>query len=196
LPGGQSAGSLWLGKEADVAVRPVHIRNVGLGVSEPLDAYWKAIYQMVGVTDTRITVESYIDQQKILAYFNTHAFAIDPYKGLLRGWHENFEKLVCDEAFQSGACYDELHQVFLHQAVFSALITANLTPDRIRLLPPQYNYPYNLHASINPERQARSFNDLVSFTYEDRDLHPTAIDDIKINEPLRTWLANSMVTAR
>jgi hypothetical protein len=31
-------------------------------------------------------------------------------------------------------------------------------------------------------------NDLVSITYEDRPIHPEAVTDIEIRDPLRTWL--------
>ena len=179
-----------LGRTLDAAVRPVHIRNIGLLATDPLDAYWKRIYESVGVVDIETTLESFVDRQSIRAYFNTHAFAINPAKGLLRRWLECFEELARDPAFQAGACRDELHQIFLHQAVLSALIAASLNPDRVRILPPEYNYPYNLHQSLTPERRAEAFNDLVSFTYEDRTLNPASMGDIEIREPLRSWLAS------
>jgi len=36
-----------LGADFDAALRPVHVRNVGLPPSEPLDAFWKGIYASV-----------------------------------------------------------------------------------------------------------------------------------------------------
>jgi hypothetical protein len=177
-----------LAGETDAAVRPVHIRNVGLRVAEPLDAYWKKIFEAVGVHDIQVVVESFVDQQRIRAYFNTHAFAVNPAKGLLCAWLEGFEKLIGDQEFQVSACQDDLHQVFLHQAVLSALLAASLDPDRVRILPPDYNYPYNLHLSLAPDRRAAALNDLVSFTYEGRSIAPTGVTDIVICEPLRSWL--------
>jgi hypothetical protein len=104
-------------------------------------------------------------------------------------WYAQFEALVCDEAFQRGACQDERHQIFLHQAVLSALIASRLEPAQMRILPSEYNYPHNLHQSVLPTRQAKALNDLVCFTYEDRSLLPDEIEDIQIHEPLRSWLA-------
>lgn len=172
----------------DSAVRPVHIRNVGLPATELLDDFWKNIYEVVGVDDVQATVESFVDAQHIRAYFNTHAFAVNPSKGLLRRWLELFEVLVCDQAFQKKACQGKRHQIFLHQAVLSAIIVTMLDLKRIRLLPPDYNYPYNLHQSIPQYRRARALNDLVNIVYEERSLKPDVVDDINIYEPLRSWL--------
>lgn len=177
-----------LGENADVAVRPVHIRNVGLTASEPLDDYWREVYRAVGISDLETRVESFVDEQLIRPYYNTHAIAVNPAIGLLRRWLELFERLIGDQAFQAGACRDALHRIFLHQALLSAQIGADLAPERIRILPPEYNYPYNLHPSISAPRRAKALNDLATFAYEDRSLDPAVIDDIEIHEPLRSWL--------
>lgn len=173
----------------DAAVRPVHVRNVGLAATEPVDGFWREVYRTVGVQDIGITVESFIGAQHIRAYFNSHALAINPSKGLFRRWFECFESLVCDQEFQSSSCRDELHQVYLHQAVLSALVVTLLDPQRIRTLPPTYSYPYNLHQSVPPDRRASALNDVVSIAYEGRLLDPDVVDDVSINEPLRSWLS-------
>ncbi|MEW5717864.1 MAG: hypothetical protein AB1817_04490 [Chloroflexota bacterium] len=178
-----------LGTAFDAAVRPVHIRNVGLRATDPLDAFWQKIYAAVGVNDSASTVESFVDAQRLRAYFNSHAFAINPAKGLLRRWFDLFEKLVCDQEFQARACADEPHRIFLFQAILSALLVTSLEPQRINLLPPTYNYPYNLHARVPAERRAKALSDLVCFTYEDRSINPSEMQDIEIRGPLKAWLA-------
>jgi hypothetical protein len=178
-----------LGQSFDAAVRPVHIRNVGLGPTEPLDGFWNKICETVGMHDIQTTVETFVDGQRIRSYFNSHAFAINPSTGLLRRWFEYFKALVCDEAYQRTTCQDERHQIFLHQAVLSALLVARLDPKRVRVLPPDYNYPYNLHQSVPPKRRAAALNDPVCITYEDRPLDPDRVDDVDIHDPLRSWLA-------
>jgi hypothetical protein len=179
-----------LGDTFDAAVRPVHIRNVGLLANNPLDDFWQTIYATVGTTDIQTTVVSFVDRQRIRAYFNSHVFAIHPQKGLLRRWFADFERLVCDKAFQASACADELHQIFLFQAVLSALLMTSLDWQRIRLLPPTYSYPYNLHARVPMEQRAQSINELVCFTYEDRSINPSAMTDIQIDAPFRAWLTS------
>jgi hypothetical protein len=173
----------------DAAVRPVHIRNVGLLASAEVDDYWNKVYEAVGVPDIESTVESFVDAQRIRSYYNSHALAVDPSKGLFRRWYECFELLVCDGEFQSGPCQDDRHRIFLHQAVLSALIASSLKAERICHLPPEYTYPYNLQGRVPSGRRARVLNDLVSIAYEDRPLNPAAVQDIEIHEPLRSWLS-------
>lgn len=185
-----------LGASFDAAVRPVHIRNVGLLATEPLDGFWQKVYQTVGVQDISTTVDSFVDAQHLRAYFNSHAFAVHPSTGLLGQWLECFEALVRDRAFQSACCQDERHQVFLHQAVLSALIATRLDPQRVRTnVPPIYNYPYNLHQSVPRDWRAQALDDLVCVAYEDRSLDPAVMNDIVVREPLRSWLSVHLAKA-
>ena len=173
----------------DAAVRPVHIQNVGLLAIEPVDAFWTGVYEAAGVQDIETTVESFVDVRRLRAYYNSAAFAARPGTGLFQRWFNCFEGLVCDQAFQSGPAQDEWHQVFLHQAILSTLITTMLDPQRIRVLPPEYGYPYNLHGSVPPERQAKTLNELACVIYEERSTDPARMHDIEIHEPLRSWLS-------
>jgi hypothetical protein len=173
----------------DAAVRPVHIKNVGLRADEPVDDFWKGIYSTVGIQDVQTTVQSFVDRHTLRAYFNSHAFAVNPSLGLLRLWFDQFQRLVSDKEFQHTACHDELHQIFLFQALLSVLLATALDPQRIRILPPVYNYPYNLHQSVLAEQRAAALNDVVCIAYEERSLNPDMMIDIRIDEPLRSWLS-------
>jgi hypothetical protein len=177
-----------LGTDCEAAFRPVHIRNVGLPPSEPLDAFWSGIYAALGVDDIRTNVTSFVDGQLLRTYFNSHAFAINPTLGLMRRWYELFRKLVNDTSFQSAACADERHQIFLFQALLSALVASSVEPGRVCILPPAYNYPYNLQERIPAERTLAVLNEAVCFTYEERDIRPNAVTGIEVREPLRSWL--------
>lgn len=175
------------------AVRPVHVRNVGLLNTDPLDDFWRGIYAAVGVTDTNTFVESFIDRQTLRSYFNSHGFALNPKLGLGKRWLTLFTQLVNDKKFQATACADHLHQIFLFQALWSALLMSALPPEQVLLLPSTYNYPYNLHSQVPPSRQAQRFNDLVCFTFEGREINPAQVTDIKIDESLVSWL-NTIIT--
>ena len=177
-----------LAQDFDAAVRPVHIKNVGLLAAEPVDDFWKQVYKVAGVDDILTTVESFVDAQHIRAYFNSAAFAVNPATGLFSRWFECFETLVRDQSFQAKACQDERHQIFLHQAILSTLLVTMLDPERLRILPHEYVYPYNLHQDVPLDRRAAVMNELVCIYYEGRTLVPGAIDDIEVNEPLRSWL--------
>jgi hypothetical protein len=178
-----------LGSKWDAALRPVHIRNVGLSPSDQLDNYWKGIYDAVGVEDIDFPVTSFVDHQRLRAYFNSHGFAVNPKMGLLKRWSIVFQQLVSDNKFQK-SCRDERHRIFLFQALFSALVSSSLKPQRIRVLPETYNYPYNLHAQVLDSQRAAALNDLVCFTFEGRSVSPDVVSDIEIREPLFSWLKN------
>ena len=180
---------LELPSSMDVAVRPVHIRNVGLPAGEVPDAFWGGVFAAVGEPPDSFTVESFIEGERIRPYFNSAAFSVRPVLGLMRTWLRFFETLVTDDAFQEEACGDERHRVFLHQAVLSALIATSVDRARIRELPPDYGYPYNLHGLVPVDRRAAALADTVCAIYEDRSVDPREVTDIEIQEPLRSWLA-------
>jgi hypothetical protein len=170
------------------AVRPVHIRNIGLPAGSEPDVFWKGIFDVVGEPSASWTVESFVESERIRPYFNSAAFSVHPAAGLMRRWLELFEVLVHDAAFQTIACGDEWHRVFLHQAILSALIATSVDRTRVRELPPDYGYPYNLHDSVPEERRAAALDDLVCAIYEHRSVNPASVTDIEIREPLRSWL--------
>jgi hypothetical protein len=177
-----------LAKPFGAAFRPVHIRNVGLQAGKRLDDYWNRIFEVAGEPD--FDVEAYVDGQSVRAYFNTHAFSVDPNLGLLGRWARIFEGLAADEGFLSGPCSGSLRRVFLHQAVLSALAGSALGRKGIRILPPTYNYPYNLQGGIPEARRAKWLNDLVTVACEGRSLDPAGMDDIEVKGALRSWLSS------
>jgi len=172
----------------DAAFRPVHHQNVGSPAHAPPDDFWQGIYRALGVENMPYTVESFVDGRTLRPYFNTHCFAFNPATGLGRAWWVNFKALVTNEAFQAGPCRDELHQVFLHQAVLSTLVAQLLDWERVRTLPPEYNYPLNLLHEMPPDRRAPTLNGLVNAVYEEA--FPWG--EIEVQEPLRSWLMERM----
>jgi hypothetical protein len=173
-------------------LRPVHIRNVGLLIGEEPNKFWQGIYAAVGGSMTEVELETFVDQQRIKAYFNSHTFSVRADLGLMKRWLEAFIKLVEDRDFQETACADVFARVFLHQATLSALLVTELSANRIHLMPTDYSYPYNLHASVPDHRRAADLRGLVTLAYEDRSLDPREVEDIQISEPLRSWLIERM----
>jgi hypothetical protein len=177
-----------LPEAVDAAFRPVHIRNVGSLNSLPLDPYWSAIYQAVGLKATPFSVESFVDEMVIRPYFNTHIFAVRPAKGLMQAWWSRFLIMIEDQAFQSSACKDMLHRIFLHQAILSALLVRELPAEKLRLLPPTYNYPLQLHRQVPSEKRPERLDDLVCAVYEDAFVYPETLSGLKASPDLADWL--------
>jgi hypothetical protein len=67
-------------------------------------------------------------------------------------------------------------------------VATTIELEQIRILPPTYNYPYNLQERIPADRRLATLNETVCFTYEDRSIHPNMLTGIDVNEPLRSWL--------
>lgn len=176
-----------LGGGADAALRPVHLANVGSPVGEALDGYWRRVYAAAGLDETALTVESFVDERRLRAYYNSHVQAVRPSLGLFRRRLDLVERLAADRAFTSGL--SAAQQLFLFQAAFAALVARAVDGARIRLLPPAYGYPYNLHAQVPPHRQAAALDDLVCLAWEERSLRPERIRDVRVGERLRSWLA-------
>jgi hypothetical protein len=177
---------------ADVACRPVHHRNVGSIAAEPPDPFWRAIYRALAVNQAPYTVRSFADGLNLRPYFNTHCFAFNPALGIGRAWWQHFYALVADEQFQAGPCRGRLHQIFLHQAILSTLVAKMVPWDRVRLLPPTYNYPLNLLDELPPDGRVPDLNRLVTAVYEDA----FPWHKIVIREPLRSWLLARMPNAQ
>lgn len=167
---------------ADIALRPVHHRNVGALADERADAYWRGIYLAAG--DGGGVVESFVDDLRLRPYYNTHLFSFDPAQGLMAEWLDLFRAMVEDQDYQSRACRDPLRRVFLHQAVLSALIARAVGPERTLILPPEYSYPLHLHDLLPPERRARRLEDLTIPVYEE----PGDLDVLPAEGPLLSWL--------
>jgi hypothetical protein len=170
------------------AVRPVHVTNVGLLADETPNGYWRGVFNELGIDDIDTAVETFVDARMIKSYFNTHAFSINPSEGLMRDWLHHFHILATDTDYQRSYCSDPLHAIFLHQAVFSALLASSLEASELRLLPADYNYPYNLHESVPEDRKVTSINETVCFAYEKRSVYPPEMTDVEVREPLYSWL--------
>ncbi len=185
-----------LGEAYQAAFRPVHIQNIGSKSAEPLDDFWQAIYRAVGVNQASFTVQSYVDEQILRPYFNTHCFAANPQVGLFAAWLEVFDRLVSDQSFQANLCSDEAHQIFLHQAVLSSLVIKMVDEPRLRLLPPDYSYPLHLHPQIPLARRFVNLNRTVCPVYEDVFRYPDALNGLPVLEPLHSWLMRRMPSAQ
>ncbi|MDD2695935.1 MAG: hypothetical protein PHD58_08415 [Anaerolineales bacterium] len=178
-----------LDQDLGAALRPVHIRNVGSPVEEAPDDFWRGVFAATGVEDLVVTVNSFVEDQPLRAYFNSGAFSIDPSLGIFQDWLRCFEALVLDHDFQARACADQRHRIFLHQAVLSSLLASRLPLQRIRFLPPTYGYPYHLQTSIPLKRRAAALEELVCVIYDEVTLDPDKMMDIQVGGSLQAWLS-------
>ncbi len=184
----QPPAQLDLRGSSAAAFRPVHIRNIGSPAGEEIDSFWRRVYQACGVEEASTVVESFVDELVLRPYYNTHVFSLDPSWGILREWKRRVRTLAADAGFQQGLLRDELHRIFLHQAVLSTLVMKRVAPDRLRLLPPTYSYPLHLHPQVPDGQRAHLLDERVCPVYEGRYRHPDTHSGLRTTAQLYAWL--------
>lgn len=158
-----------LDPSVDITLRPVHIRNVGSPLSEPPDAYWSEIYRVAGLeTPPTMCVDPFAEPGPIRPYFNCSQYSVSASLNLYGWWRDCFEALLRNERFRARACADQTHRIFLHQAIFSALVLKLIPWNRIRMLPPTYGYPLHLQKELAAVNRTKPATEVVSaLTYGD-----------------------------
>lgn len=174
-----------------VAMRPVHlVNNIGIDPNNPVDEFWGRIYKETGVDPQKVpTVETFVDGKKIRFYINCQILPLRPEIGIGREWEMLFTKLVKDKEFQKSCCSDVPHQIFLHQAVLSAVINSKIPESGLQWLPVPNGYTLNLHEKLPPEKKLAKMNDvkyLICDTIQQR--RPDWLDIMPVDEPLKSWM--------
>ena len=176
-----------LDKESVAACRPVHIRNVGQPAGMKIDGFWAAIFSQCNTPQLSDVIESYVDQQTILPYFNTHCFSVDPRIGVMAKTKENLDALAEDSRFIENYCSEEAHKIFLFQAVLSATLLATTPFKSIRILPPEYGYPFHLHKRISHQKRINNLSTLTIMVYEEERNLPLAFQQLTSSPEIEQW---------
>jgi len=169
------------------ALRPVHIRNIGQPISGEIDGFWKDIYNQCNTSIWKDGIESFVDEQKLLPYFNSHCFSLDPRMKILTKTKQNIESLVNNSLFMGSYCNDQLHKIFLFQSVLSATISSLLGEKSIRILPPDYGYPFHLQDKINAEKQFTKMEDMTIMVYEEEQHLMLAFQQLQLNQKFQDF---------
>ncbi|MEW6363444.1 MAG: MBL fold metallo-hydrolase [Acidobacteriota bacterium] len=176
----------------DAAVRPVTLANtIGLPPQTPPNDYWKPIYGETGLDFAKLpTIETVVDGVRIQPYYNCESFSFNPDLRLAREWARLLTGRLQDEVYQEQVCTTFLRRLFLHQAVLSAVISANVRPDRLKALPLAGGYPFAQHERVSAPHKAARLNDLTVAIFDTTwDTAPGWMKAVPIDEPLRSWLA-------
>ncbi|MDF1540231.1 MAG: hypothetical protein P1Q69_15155 [Candidatus Thorarchaeota archaeon] len=95
--------------------RPVHHILVGSRYKEPIDAFWRLVFEVCNVPEERIfSMTTHIDNEEIRPYFNAGTLAIRPEKHLFQRYHDVFFKVYQEPAFLKFYQKDERYAVFIH----------------------------------------------------------------------------------
>ncbi len=168
--------------------RPVHHQLIGPDWDEPLDSYWRLIYDSCHVPEDRVFRISTSVGEQIKPYFNAGVFVVRPERSLLRRWLEALVHLAREQTITAHYHDEPLYEVFLHQAVFTAVLLHHLDRAEMMELSAAVNYPLNLHGDIPARKRAISLKRLTAIRTEDLLMDPDWRENLPILESLTPWL--------
>ena len=85
----------------------------------------------------------------------------------------------------------DAHAVFVHQAVFTAVMLAALEPGETVEFGPDVDYPLHLHDEVPPDRRPASLEELTTVRTENLLDDPGWPDRVPLLAPLAGWIAGS-----
>jgi len=172
------------------AFRPVFLLNsIGQELSKEPDQFWSKIYKETNLDPSKVpTVETFVENKKIRFYINCQVITVNPKLGIFTEWQKIFSNLIKDVEFQKAACNDVLHQIFLHQAVLSAVIASKIKSEEFQLFSNNYGYPIHQNDKL-PSDKKLSVNDVKILLYENIfTVKPNWLDDYNVKNPLKEWI--------
>jgi len=162
--------------DIDVAVRPVDLKGMcTAGSDDPFDGYWRDLCRCCNVDYESIPwIDSFVDRQHIKASYNGGLVVVRSNLGILQRWARFFFASVRQgltpyrkkREIRSGVGWvGSTASRFWgsNQAALSLAIWSST--QRVRQLPPTYNYPLHLHQQIDSDTIATLFPHLVHVHY-------------------------------
>ena len=187
-----------LERNKNLGYRPVHHTLIGSIYDEPIDEFWKIIYEKTNVKeDSVFPMQTHVDGKILRPYFNSGFLIVRPERGLFQEWWNRYKVLYKDSDFKKFYEKDELYLTFIHQAVLSGVILSTLEHHEIQELPFEYNYPLNLYLESSNEYLPKNMNDLVTARYYLNKLtEGYEFEKIPFQDPLKSWLEEKIIHLR
>lgn len=141
----------------DVAMTPV-FRKIGLAVNESDEnyRYWKKMQAVFDFPLNQYT-QTIVDNQRVLAYYNSGLMIAKRSADFFQSALDNFERLIREDA-------SFFKTRFLEQSNFSA--TALQSNFKLKQLEKGYNYPLKHHGHVqNPSYRVGTLDDIITGHY-------------------------------
>jgi hypothetical protein len=183
-----------LSEDKNLGYRPVHHTNIGSVYSGPLDEFWTHIYNFCAVPDESVfPMVTHVDGVTLRPYFNAGFIISRPEKRLMREWRRTFIGACYERFFREITKKDQLHNVFLHQAILSAMILAKYRREELQELPPDYNYPLHLYGDDSTGRRPIGLEELVTLRHEGFYKDEDWYEKMPAEKPLKDWIAKRVL---
>ena len=185
----QEAGDFLLQDDKSLGFRPVHHTLVGSRYDEPLDPFWRLVYDCCGVPEDHVfPMTAHVDGVRIRPYFNAGLLIVRPEKGLLQAWYDRFFQVYQSPEFQEFYEQDGRYPIFAHQAILTGVLLSALAPDEMQELPPTYNYPLHLYEEDVTDCRPARLDEIVTCRHEGLAGALEVIDSMPAEASLKQWL--------
>jgi hypothetical protein len=178
-----------LAGDIDLGYRPVQLVNISSRYDQPADEYWARIYDLLQVPPSAVfPMTTTVDGICIRPHFNAGMVITRPRLGLLERWAGNFAVLCSDSSIISLCKQEELNNIYLHQAVLAATVLRMVPRDRMRDLPPSYNYAVFLTDQMAPGMKLPSLDDAVTFRHGQHYITLEKLEEFAGQSRIFQWL--------
>ena len=183
-----------LDEQKNLGYRPVHHTLIGSVFDEPIDNFWKVIYETCNVSEDQIfPMKTHVDGKIIRPYFNSGFQVVRPSRGLFQLWWDKFRELYKDPIFSDYYNKSDLYVTFIHQAVLSGVILSNLRKEELIELPFDYNYPLHLYPGSLEEYQPENLNQMITMRYYMEKLIDSKwMETVPLHDPIKSWVEEQL----
>ncbi|HUT79822.1 MAG TPA: flavin reductase family protein [Candidatus Bathyarchaeia archaeon] len=184
-----------LKKGIKLGYRPVHHTLIGSVFDEPLDSFWKIIYEKCKVSEEKVfPMKTHVDGKILRPYINSGFLVVRPERGLLQLWWSQYKKNYNEPVFHEYYAKSDLYSIFTHQAFLIGTILSELKKEELQELPFSYNYPIHLYLESPSEYQPKSINEMVTIRYylKGKLDNPEWRAKIPLEEPLTSWIIEQL----
>ncbi|NHJ40920.1 MAG: hypothetical protein FK731_12895 [Asgard group archaeon] len=173
----------------NLGYRPVHHTLIGSIFNEPIDSFWKIIYEKCNVPKDKIfPMKTHVDHNILRPYFNSGFLIVRPERGLLQKYWKKYKEMYNDPIFDEFYKKDNLYITFIHQAVLSGVILSEMNHDEIQELPYNYNYPLHLHDETPIEYQPTNVDELITARFYINKLIDRGVENLPIVDKHKEFL--------
>ncbi len=173
-----------------LGVRPVMHNLIGPLWDAPPDPFWQTIYRICNVpAESLFPMLTPVDSVAIKPYFNAGHLVLRPERGILRTWRDIFQQWYMEPDLRSFYRQNNLYAVFVHQAILSGVILANVQVEEIEKLPETYNYPLLLMNKMPARRRAQLLDALTTVRYDYYQRSQSWRGLLNSTKPLSEWPA-------
>lgn len=185
----QQPDAFVLPKEKQLAYRPVDHTLIGSPFDEPLDDFWTLLYEQCQVKPHHaFAMKTSVDERKIRPYFNAGMLVIRPELSIMQTWRAEFLRLFLADCFQPFYEQHILYRIFMHQAVLTGVMLAQMEASSLEELPYQVNYPLHMHDDYPVAKRLTLINELISCRYDTFFQNESWQEKLPAADPLRQWL--------